>query len=236
LANLHFAPTDVNRANLIGEGIDESTIFVTGNPVIDALLQVLARIESTGDDGIGTRSRSSSSETEPSTILITAHRRESFGEPLRSVCRAIGRLAIEFPQYRFVFSVHPNPNVVGTVEELLGSTTGSNLRLVEPMSYPAFVELMASATLILSDSGGVQEEAPSLGVPVLLLRECTERPEGVDAGATKIVGTDERRILEAFHELIPIGPKYLEMAKTRNPYGDGLASERIVGICLNFLA
>ena len=235
LAALHFAPTEINRDNLIREGVDQSRVFVTGNPVIDALLQVTGRGEQEQDDLKTQTPDSKSTRSERPVVLITAHRRESFGEPLESVCRAILRLAVVFSQYHFVYSVHPNPNVTGMVERMLGPYAGDNLSLIEPVGYLAFVKLMASAKLILTDSGGIQEEAPSLGVPVLLLRGCTERPEGITAGATKIVGTDEDRIVEAFHELLPDGPEYRKMAQARNPYGDGQANRRIVKECVGFL-
>ncbi|MDA2914016.1 UDP-N-acetylglucosamine 2-epimerase (non-hydrolyzing) [Acidobacteriia bacterium AH_259_A11_L15] len=234
LATLHFAPTEAARQNLLAEGIPDHRIRVTGNTVIDALHDVaarpynFARPEAAGLaalpfslDGAG-----------PSLILVTTHRRESFGPPLRALCRAIHALAGRYPQAQFVFPVHLNPNVqVPVREELAGC---ANVHLLEPLAYQPFVHLLKRATLILSDSGGLQEEAAALQIPVLVLREVSDRPEGVAAGSARVVGTDPEQIVAAATRLLDHPDECARMARVRNPYGDGRASERIVQALLEF--
>jgi UDP-N-acetylglucosamine 2-epimerase (non-hydrolysing) len=195
-------------------------VHLTGNSVIDALLKTVR------PDYQFTIPALESLDPDRRLVLITTHRRESFGAPLRSTCAAIRELAGRFPDLQFVLPVHPNPQVKDTVERLLCDLPG--MYLIEPLDYLAFVHLMARANLILTDSGGVQEEAPSLGKPVLVLREVTERPEGVEAGTAVVVGTDQRRIVDTASELLTSRAAYERMANAVNPYGDGHASERIV--------
>ncbi len=220
LASIHFAPTIQARDKLLEEGVPPGDVHLTGNSVIDALLQTVRP-----DYQFRTRALESL-DSNRRVVLITTHRRESFGAPLRSTCAAIRELAGRFPDLQFVLPVHPNPEVKNTVERLLCDLPG--MYLIEPLDYVEFVHLMARAYLILTDSGGVQEEAPSLGKPVLVLREVTERPEGVDAGTAVVVGTDQRRIVDTASELLTSRAAYERMANAVNPYGDGHASERIV--------
>jgi UDP-N-acetylglucosamine 2-epimerase (non-hydrolysing) len=220
LASLHFAPTTKSRDALLAEGIPASDVHLTGNTVIDALLQTVKPNYSFRSPAL------SGLDPERRLVLITTHRRESFGPPLRSTCAAIRDLATRFPDLQFVLPVHPNPQVKQTVERLLCDIPG--MYLIEPVDYLEFVHLMNRSYLILTDSGGVQEEAPSLGKPVLVLREVTERPEGVDAGTAVVVGTDRERIVAVASELLTSRAAYERMANAVNPYGDGQASGRIV--------
>lgn len=218
LATLHFAPTANARQNLLREGVSPESITVTGNTVIDALLHVTGRPWSPGVPALqGVSGR---------LILITTHRRESLGEPLRRICRAIARLADTHPDITFLCPVHMNPNVREIIYDLLAGCR--NVRLVEPLDYVTFAQVMKRSTLILTDSGGIQEEAPSLDVPVLVLRDTTERPEAVDAGAALLVGTDTERIIDETERLLSDEAAYRRMASAPNPFGDGRASERIV--------
>jgi UDP-N-acetylglucosamine 2-epimerase (non-hydrolysing) len=219
LAALHFAPTPRARENLLAEGVPEADVHLTGNTVIDALLATVR-------DGYRFRSPDLAAlDPERRLVLVTTHRRESFGAPLRETCAAIRELGDRFPDLEFVLPVHPNPEVKGPVESLLGGVAG--VRLVAPVDYVEFVHLMARSHLVLTDSGGIQEEAPSLGKPVLVLREITERPEGVEAGTAIVVGTDRRRIVERASELLTDAAAYRRMANAVNPYGDGRAAARI---------
>lgn len=217
LADLHFAPTATARDNLLREGVARSDIVVTGNTAIDALWLALAVAREGGEARLFSPGRRG--------ILVTAHRREAFGPGIRAICRAVRRLALR-PDVHVVYPVHPNPQVRGPVRESLAELP--NVTLLEPQGYLAFVRLMADAHLILTDSGGVQEEAPSLGKPVLVLRECTERPEAVAAGTVRLVGTDEESIVAAAERLLEDEREYARMARAVNPYGDGRAAPRIV--------
>jgi UDP-N-acetylglucosamine 2-epimerase (non-hydrolysing) len=220
IATVHFAPTTRARDQLLAEGVPAANVVLSGNTVIDALLQTVRpdyRFSTAALAGLDPARR---------LVLVTTHRRESFGAPLRSICAAIRELGAEFPELQFVLPVHPNPQVKGPVEELLCDLPG--MHLIEPVDYQEFVHLIARSYLILTDSGGVQEEAPSLGKPVLVLREVTERPEGVEAGTAVVVGTDRERIVRAARELLTSEEAYRRMANAVNPYGDGHASERIV--------
>jgi UDP-N-acetylglucosamine 2-epimerase len=208
----HFAPTPRSAAALRREGAAEATVHVTGNTVVDAL------------EWIAEHSEPPSSEP---TVLVTTHRRESFGEPMRRVLRAVGRLARRFPELTFLFPVHPNPAVREAAAAL---REVANVRLVEPADYRQLVAWMRSCRIILTDSGGIQEEAPTFGKPTLVLRETTERPEGVEAGVARLVGTDEELIFREAERLLTDADRYAAMARTGNPYGDGRASERIAGI------
>ncbi len=221
IADLHFAPTEQARQNLLRAGVPAETIHVTGNTVIDALLSVVETVRRRPPDLPGLPL----GEDTRRIVLITGHRRENFGPGLESICRAIRELARRFPDVRFVYPVHLNPHVREPVHRLLGNR--SNIILMEPLDYPRFVALMDRATLILTDSGGVQEEAPSLGKPVLVLRETTERPEAVDLGAVRLVGAGEERIVDSVSQLLTDASEYGRMAQVVHPYGDGKASERI---------
>jgi len=223
IATWCFAPTDRARDNLLAEGVDASRVSVTGNTVIDALLWVREKVsEHTPElpagvaDVVG-RHR---------TILVTAHRRESFGEGFERICRALLRVVERFDDVAVIYPVHLNPNVREPVNRLLDGH--DRIRLVEPMDYEAFVWLMDHAQVVLTDSGGVQEEAPSLGKPVLVMRDVTERPEGVAAGTARLVGTDVDRICEEVSALLEDASEYDRRAQIANPYGDGCAAERIV--------
>ncbi len=215
LAALHFAPTPGSRANLLREGIEDGTISVTGNTVIDALREV--------------SKREPALPLQPATprfLLVTAHRRESFGAPLQRICRALRDLVTRHPALSVVYPVHPNPNVRSVVEAELGGR--ERMHLIAPTTYPQFFALMNASFAILTDSGGVQEEAPSLGKPVLVLRETTERPEAVEAGAARVVGTERAGIVAAVEELLDDPACYARYATAANPFGDGWASDRIV--------
>jgi UDP-N-acetylglucosamine 2-epimerase (non-hydrolysing) len=228
LVDWHYAPTRRAREALIREGIPASRIRITGNTVIDAVLAVAAK-PLTGSPIPGWR-------PDPSRrlILVTAHRRESLGEPLKEICRALLDLIALYPDLDVIYPVHMNPSVRGPVRTLLGKHP--RVRLVPPLDYHPFVALMGQATLILTDSGGIQEEAPSLGRPVLVLRRVTERPEAVEAGTVKVVGPDRRRIVSASRRLLDDPRAYRRMARRVNPYGDGKASARIVRHVLRLAA
>lgn len=227
LADLHFAPTSRAADALRREGIDPQRIFVTGNTVVDALLQLKARLQ----DADGARRISepvkrltSGGET---IVLVTCHRRESFGPSLTAICRAIARLAADHPQVSFIFPVHLNPNVRSQVLPLLGQV--GNIHLLEPLGYEDFVFVLARATLALSDSGGIQEEAPSFGVPVLVLRSTTERTEGIEAGVAELVGADEDLIVRRATAILNARDG-AGLPQRLNPYGDGQAAARIADI------
>lgn len=226
LADIHFAPTTASRSNLIREGIAENVVHVTGNTVIDALFIALEKIQR--EHLLFRELPDPIMQEGKSLVLITGHRRENYGEGFHSICRAIVKLAESFPDCWFVYPVHLNPNVRKPVDDILGRSTHKNILLLEPLTYLPFVTLMNRATLIMTDSGGVQEEAPSLGKPVLVLRETTERPEAVDAGTVKLVGTDEQKIVKTAQRLLTDAAFYKTMSSAHNPYGDGHASERIV--------
>ncbi len=228
LAALHFAPTEQARRNLLAEGIAADTVHVTGNTVIDALLQVRERIASRQDwNGVFGSAEDVIQERRP-YILITGHRRENFGSGFRRVCEAIALLAERRPQLHFIYPVHLNPNVQGPVYSILSGK--ANVHLIPPLDYAPFVHAMNQTHLILTDSGGVQEEAPSLGKPVLVTRETTERPEAVEAGTVLLVGTDTARIVRETERLLDDEAAYQQMRGTSNPYGDGHAAERIAAV------
>jgi UDP-N-acetylglucosamine 2-epimerase (non-hydrolysing) len=229
VADLNFAPTETARANLLADGVDADSIHVTGNTAVDALLEAAARTHAFADETL----RALDWERQR-VLLVTAHRRESFGEPLRRVFEALKTIAATRADVELVYPVHPNPNVHGPAHEALDGV--ERVHLVEPLNYLDFVHAMKRAALILSDSGGVQEEAPSLDVPVLVLRERTERPEALEAGATRLVGTDTSRIVEAVARLLDDRAAYEAMARAPNPYGDGHAAERIARVVRRFLA
>ena len=221
VTDLHFAPTPWARDNLLREGVSQDRIVVTGNPVIDALKTVIVQPYDLSKEilkGISDEQR---------VILVTAHRRENFGKPLERIFMALRTIADQyFDEVVIVYPVHLNPNVRGPAYEMLGGI--ANVRLIEPLDYLPMVHLMERAYLVLTDSGGLQEEAPALGRPVLVMREVTERPEAIEAGTARLVGTDKERIIEQTRMLLENPSEYEAMAKSVNPYGDGHAAERIV--------
>jgi UDP-N-acetylglucosamine 2-epimerase (non-hydrolysing) len=220
VSSLHFAPTAAARDALLQEGVASERIVLSGNTVIDALLHTVRTDHDFREPRLAALPR------EQRLILVTLHRRESIGAPMRDVCEAIDRIAARYPQTAIVIPVHRNPRVREIVLATLAAR--SNVHLLEPLEYPDFVNLMSRSYLILTDSGGVQEEAPSLKRPVLVLREVTERPEGVAAGVARVVGTDPRTIVAAVEELLESEAAYRAMTATSNPYGDGHAARRIV--------
>ena len=236
MVSLHFAPTRSARSALLREGVAEEDIEVTGNTVVDALFMELSRQAESGVRASIEESLSQAIAPDWATrpyVLITGHRRESFGEGFEQICRAIRTLALRYPEYRFVYPVHLNPNVQGPVKRLLKDI--ANIALISPQGYRNFVALMNRCKLILTDSGGVQEEAPSLGKPVLVMRETTERPEGIEAGTALLVGAAEISIVENTVRLLEDSSAYDAMANAVNPYGDGHAAERIVARIGGFL-
>lgn len=222
-ADLHFAPTERSRANLLREAKDPASVFVTGNSVIDALLTIAARPPSaaSADDPLAGIS------SDRDVILVTAHRRENFGPPFEAACRALADLAAKFADSaHIVYPVHPNPNVASVARAFLADIR--NVTLCDPLDYAELVRVMARARLVITDSGGIQEEAPSLGKPVLVLREVTERPEAVDAGTVELVGCDRELIVERASKLLTDSVAYEAMAQRTNPYGDGHAAGRML--------
>jgi len=222
LSDVHFAPTERARRNLLREGVDPFGVHVTGNTVIDALQQVVSRpydVSSGPLAGIAFDRR---------IVLVTAHRRESFGKPLAGICRALRELADQIENIQIVYPVHLNPNVRDTVHAHLGGHP--RIALIPPLDYASLIQLMRRSTIVLTDSGGIQEEAPSFGIPVLVLRPATERPEAVEAGCARIVGTDATRIVREARRLLEDEVAYQRMARVANPFGDGRAGERIAAV------
>jgi UDP-N-acetylglucosamine 2-epimerase (non-hydrolysing) len=217
IADFHFAPTETSRRNLLSEAVPEKSIWVTGNTAIDSLFLTLDRL-----------GEIPSAVSEGRRILVTAHRRENHGEPLVRICRALLRIADEFPDVRVIYPMHLSPRIRTTVLDLLGNHP--RIELPGPMGYKNFVAAMNGAYLILTDSGGIQEEAPSLGKPVLVLRETTERPEGVAAGTLRLVGTGEEEIFSEARRLLVEPEAYRSMSAVKNPYGDGKAAGRILKV------
>jgi UDP-N-acetylglucosamine 2-epimerase (non-hydrolysing) len=238
IAALHFAPTERARQHLLEERVAPERILVTGNTVIDALLDARDRLATRPDawfaGRLGEAVFTALAATTAPVILITGHRRESFGQGFAELCAALRGLALAHPAWTFVYPVHLNPNVRGPVFGILSGL--ANVHLIEPLDYLPFVWLMRRADLVLTDSGGIQEEAPSLGKPVLVMREVTERPEAVEAGTVRLVGTDRRRITEAVELLLGDPATYDSMARAHNPYGDGRAAQRIVAAVRDALA
>ncbi|MCW3175533.1 non-hydrolyzing UDP-N-acetylglucosamine 2-epimerase [Acinetobacter baumannii] len=231
LAALHFAPTERNQKALLREDISLEKIKITGNTVIDALQWVVKKIENSSEMKISIRSILEQAGLKDTIIdkryvLITGHRRENFGEGFENICKALSTLAKVNSETHFIYPVHLNPNVQEPVKRLLGGL--NNIHLIAPLSYEPFVYLMQHAYLVLTDSGGVQEEAPGLGKPVLVMRDTTERPEAVDAGTVKLVGTHYQAITLAVQELLDDPKIYQQMSRANNPYGDGFASQRII--------
>ncbi len=242
IATHHFAPTALARQNLLRENVDDAKICVTGNTVIDALHWVVGQLAVNSDlcrkteqeilcNGYDTHRLS---DARRRMVLITGHRRENFGEGFRHICYAIRSLAEHYPQVDFVYPMHLNPNVRKPISEILDDGVEQNIFLIEPLQYLPFVYMMQQAYLLLTDSGGVQEEAPALGKPVLVMRDTTERPEAVEAGTVLLVGTDQNKIEQGVSRLLDDAQQYKKMSAAINPYGDGKACKRIVKYLLNF--
>ena len=227
IADIHFAPTETSRQNLLNEGVDAEKIIVTGNTVIDALCMTVKEHFKFEDELLNKIDYKNKR-----VILVTTHRRENLGEPMRHVYKALKSLTEEFADVEVVFPVHKNPKVRQVVNEELGGL--QNVHLIDPLDYEPFANLMNKAHLILTDSGGLQEEAPALGKPVLVLRDTTERPEAIDAGTVKLIGTDRERVFEETKLLLTNQEEYKRMAAAVNPYGDGKASRRIVDSLLKW--
>lgn len=231
LATLHFAPTNTSRQNLLNEGVDSAAIHVTGNTVIDALLEIVAKLDTTESLQCKFKEQFAFLPDDKRIILVTGHRRESFGDGFERICQALVDTAKTFPDVEIVYPVHLNPNVREPVNRLLAGV--DNIHLIEPLDYLPFVYLMNRAYLILTDSGGIQEEAPSLGKPVLVMRDTTERPEAVEAGTVKLVGTEIDAISSNIHSLLTDTHAYQRMSFAHNPYGDGKACARIIETLIN---
>ncbi|MCL5266541.1 MAG: UDP-N-acetylglucosamine 2-epimerase (non-hydrolyzing) [Bacteroidetes bacterium] len=225
IADIHMAPTQWSCDNLIRENIPLESIFVTGNTVIDALFHVVDLLR---DSKPNYDRLFKGVDFGKKVVLITGHRRENFGEGFRNICESIRELALKFGDVEFLYPVHFNPNVRKPVNEILHGI--GNVHLVEPLDYEPFIYAMDKSYMVLTDSGGVQEEAPSLGKPVLVMRDTTERPEAVEAGTVRLVGTDKGKIVDGVSSLLEEKDVYAKMSRAHNPYGDGKASERIVGI------
>ena len=229
LANYHFSPTETSKENLLKENKDSTTVLVTGNTVIDALFLALDKIEKEKDlkeeiiEKINSQYRINEYQK---IILVTGHRRENFGEGFINICEALKEIAANNPHVDIVYPVHLNPNVQKPVKDILSDV--SNVFLIEPLEYESFIYLMNKAYFIITDSGGVQEEAPSLGKPVLVMRDTTERPEAIEAGTVKLVGTNKETIVKEANRLLVYSSEYEKMSKAHNPYGDGKACEKIV--------
>lgn len=219
IARYHFAPTESAKQNLIQEGKDPLRIYVTGNTAIDAL-RITVKADYTNDE--------LKWASDSRLIMITAHRRENLGEPMRNMFKAILRIVEEFKDIKVVYPIHMNPTVRSVADEVLSNS--DRIHLIEPMEVIDFHNMLAQSYLILTDSGGIQEEAPSLGKPVLVMRDTTERPEGIEAGTLRLVGTDEETIYDSFKQLLSDENEYQKMSKASNPYGDGTASEQIADI------
>lgn len=227
LADYHFAPTAGAAANLTRERGDDRGIWITGNTVIDALFWTTAKLDRQQDPLEGLLAEKGVLPDDK-ILLVTGHRRENFGEGFESICNALKAIALNYPALKIIYPVHLNPNVQGPVNRILGGV--GNVILIPPLDYPSFVAMMRRSYLILSDSGGVQEEAPSLGKPVLVMRETTERPEAVSAGTVRLVGTDYTKIVDGITQLLADRALYDSMSLAHNPYGDGKATERIAAV------
>ncbi len=242
IATCHFSPTPLSRQNLLNEGVDEAAIAVTGNTVIDALYMVIDKIkdnpaiqgeinEALLKSGLPknmTENIVSPGQGGRKLVLITGHRRENFGEGFQNICNAIKTLTEKFPDVDFIYPMHLNPRVREPIRQVFGEAAGQNIFFIEPLEYLPFVYLMNRSTMVLTDSGGIQEEAPGLGKPVLVMRDTTERPEALEAGTVKLVGTDYHLIVSETSRLLEDSSYYDAMARATNPYGDGKASSRIV--------
>lgn len=232
LTRWHFAPTDFSRQNLLAERVPEASITVTGNTVIDALMWVLGRIDANAQrrESIASllNQQLNFDWRSQRFVLMTGHRRENFGDGFLQICHALKELASRYPEVQFVYPVHLNPNVQQPVNALLADLP--NVHLIAPLDYEPFVYLLKHSHIVLTDSGGIQEEAPSLGKPVLVMRDVTERPEAIEAGTVRLVGADRTRIVTNVAELLDNQTSYTAMSKAHNPYGDGKACEKIVAV------
>ncbi len=228
LADYHFAPTPQSYNNLLNENIKKDKIYITGNTVIDALLMIVKKINSNDEIKFDLYNRFKFINFNKKLVLITGHRRENFGDGFENICNAISILAEQHPDVQFIYPMHLNPNVREPVERIL--STKDNILLIEPLEYLQFLFLMERSYLILTDSGGIQEEAPSLGKPVLVMRDTTERPEAVEAGTVILVGTDKDKIISNVNKLLQDKNSYEKMSKTHNPYGDGNSCFKIMNI------
>ena len=234
ISTYHFAPTVISKQNLLSENVSESRISVTGNTVIDALFWVVDKINSNEklrleiEKDILTKGYKYDKNSLKKIVLITGHRRENFGDGFKNICLAIKELTEEFKEVDFVYPMHLNPNVRSPINEVFGESISENIFFIEPLDYLSFVYLMGKCSIVLTDSGGVQEEAPGLGKPVLVMRETTERPEALRAGTVKLVGTNKDKIINEISELLRNDSYYQQMSLAQNPYGDGKACSRIV--------
>ncbi len=239
IANFHFAPTELSKVNLQKEGVLESTISVTGNTVIDALYYVIDVMKNDPETAIKVETLIESvgytnlKASKNKKVLITGHRRENFGEGFLNICKAIKELSIKFPEVDFIYPMHLNPNVRKPINEVFNKETPSNVYFIEPLDYLPFVYLLNKSDIVLTDSGGIQEEAPGLGKPVLVMRNTTERPEALEAGTVKLVGTSTEKIVFEVSKLVEDEEYYNKMSKAQNPYGDGKSCQRIVEIIGN---
>jgi UDP-N-acetylglucosamine 2-epimerase (non-hydrolysing) len=234
ITTLHFAPTQVNHDTLLKEGVSPESIFLTGNTIVDALKLVVSQLGEYKEEVSNVLPREIINSSNP-VVLITGHRRENFDGGLERVCQAIRRLAESFPNVLFVYPVHLNPKVQEAVKRELASVKNNNVILLSPLGYIPFVWLMNRSKVIITDSGGIQEEAPTLGKPLLVTREVTERPEGVVSGNALLVGTDVKKIVEECTRLLTDDVFYKEMSSARNPYGDGTAARKIIDSCKKYL-
>jgi UDP-N-acetylglucosamine 2-epimerase (non-hydrolysing) len=235
IATFNYSPTQLNKRNLLNEGVPESKIIVTGNTVIDALHMIIKKINSNESLKNEIKENLKKMGYDPERlnnnrklVLITGHRRENFGDGFINICSAIKSLSENFPSVDFLYPMHLNPNVRKPIKEVFGDKQILNLFLIEPLNYMPFVYLMEKSTIILTDSGGIQEEAPGLGKPVLVMRDTTERPEALEAGTVKLVGTDNSRIFKEVTKLLTEQDYYNQISTAVNPYGDGKACQRIV--------
>jgi UDP-N-acetylglucosamine 2-epimerase (non-hydrolysing) len=230
ITTFHFAPTEIARQNLLEEKVQDSQIFVTGNTVIDALLSMVEKARSTNfsDNILEVAPFLKQKSDTFRVILVTGHRRENFGQGFEEICQALHDIARENPDVKIIYPVHLNPNVREPVNRILSNI--NNVYLIEPMEYLTFIKLMDLSYLILTDSGGIQEEAPSLGKPVLVMRDTTERPEALEAGTVKLVGTNKEKIVKMVNQLLTDNKFYGQMSRAHNPYGDGDSSNMICDI------
>jgi UDP-N-acetylglucosamine 2-epimerase (non-hydrolysing) len=231
ISDFHFSPTKTSKQNLLNENISEENILVTGNTVIDALQFSIKKVELSSFTDVEIEKLKTTLDNSKRLVLVTGHRRENHGQGFINICKALKQIAVENEDIQIVYPVHLNPNVQRPVYELLEGI--KNINLISPLSYPAFVWLMNQSYLIITDSGGVQEEAPSLGKPVLVMRDTTERPEAVDAGTVLLVGTNTNKIIEQTNKLLNNNDFYNKMSMLHNPYGDGTACEKIVKFISN---
>jgi UDP-N-acetylglucosamine 2-epimerase (non-hydrolysing) len=234
ISTYHFSPTIISKNNLVIENISESSVYVTGNTVIDALFWVVEKINSNEklrleiENDILLKGYKYDKNSIKKIVLITGHRRENFGDGFNNICLAIKELTEKFEDVDFIYPMHLNPNVRRPINEIFGDSTNENVFFIEPLDYLSFVYLMGKCSIVLTDSGGVQEEAPGLGKPVLVMRDTTERPEALEAGTVKLVGTNREKIVNEISELLLSESYYQQMSLAQNPYGDGKACKRIV--------